>query len=531
MASSTAHQSQCKRLVLTTPKRGRLRCVRKSASIKDKKKHGEYSEVHRTCVECGKVIPSNNLRKKYCSFSCKTKYLNRKNNYRYRGKKKNCVVCGKAFYTTRNGNVCSPKCKAEARSKKIFRRRYSVVVAHIKLCKTKKEMSLRFPSDALFAIKHKITEYFLLKNSPNNVPHISDAEIISVAKRYKTKKDFRRKAPNMYNLARRRGLYESFSWLESAANFYSGNNFVYRYYFEEQNAVYVGRTINPKGRDWDHRSGTHVSSVCAFATKCGIEIPKMEILASGLSAIGSQEMEHQYVLQYRENGMVVLNKAKTGAGIGAMGAIGKKYTKEHFLQTAKRYQTAHAFNKEHPKLYIAAYVHGWLKDFSFPKRYKRSLSKAYCIAKAKEYPSPGTLKKGDSSVYSYLQKTGLLNDLQKEGFLIQGEGYKKRRKLTCDFCMSIARRYTTKVSFMRGDKSIYLKMLKHRWLNDCKWFVSQPKGGNRKKVKCLTLGGEFVCMYTSASEAERVLGIGSSQVSHVCRGEKKTAGGFRWEYA
>lgn len=49
---------------------------------------------------------------------------------------------------------------------------------------------------------------------------------------------------------------------------------------------------------------------------------------------------------------------------------------------------------------------------------------------------------------------------------------------------------------------------------------------NCKPVRCIDTG----VIYRSASEAARSLGVGWSHISQVCRGERSTACGFRWEY-
>lgn len=47
-----------------------------------------------------------------------------------------------------------------------------------------------------------------------------------------------------------------------------------------------------------------------------------------------------------------------------------------------------------------------------------------------------------------------------------------------------------------------------------------------RPVRCIDTGVE----YPSISEAERQTGVNSSCISAACRGLKKTAGGYHWEY-
>lgn len=50
----------------------------------------------------------------------------------------------------------------------------------------------------------------------------------------------------------------------------------------------------------------------------------------------------------------------------------------------------------------------------------------------------------------------------------------------------------------------------------------------KKKVIQLTLDGEYVSEYESMSEAERQTGINHRNISMVCSGKRKTAGGYKW---
>lgn len=53
-----------------------------------------------------------------------------------------------------------------------------------------------------------------------------------------------------------------------------------------------------------------------------------------------------------------------------------------------------------------------------------------------------------------------------------------------------------------------------------------PNTKRSKKVRCI----ETNIIYPSILEAERQTGISNSCISRVCRNERKTAGGYHWEY-
>ena len=57
------------------------------------------------------------------------------------------------------------------------------------------------------------------------------------------------------------------------------------------------------------------------------------------------------------------------------------------------------------------------------------------------------------------------------------------------------------------------------------------KGVNAKKILQFTKSGEFIREWPSVREAERELGIVQSSICSCCKGIRKYAGGYVWEYA
>lgn len=52
-----------------------------------------------------------------------------------------------------------------------------------------------------------------------------------------------------------------------------------------------------------------------------------------------------------------------------------------------------------------------------------------------------------------------------------------------------------------------------------------------KKIKQLTLSGEFIKQWDSITEASKALDIEISNISSVAKNKKNNAGGFKWQYA
>lgn len=52
----------------------------------------------------------------------------------------------------------------------------------------------------------------------------------------------------------------------------------------------------------------------------------------------------------------------------------------------------------------------------------------------------------------------------------------------------------------------------------------------KRQIKQLTLQGEIVAIYPNAAEAARQTGGNASAILKVCKGQRKTSGGFSWRY-
>ena len=87
---------------------------------------------------------------------------------------------------------------------------------------------------------------------------------------------------------------------------------VYIYLWEEFNTVYVGRTINPKGRHWAHKNRENELTY-KFSSEHHVEHPKMIIIENDLTVEEGVEREKYWINYYRENGFYnVLNKTCGG---------------------------------------------------------------------------------------------------------------------------------------------------------------------------------------------------------------------------
>lgn len=117
---------------------------------------------------------------------------------------------------------------------------------------------------------------------------------------------------------------------------------IYIYLWEEFNTVYVGRTVNPKGRHYQHKH-REKERTYKFSSEHHVEHPKMIIIENNLSIEEGVEREKYWINYYKnESNYDVLNKSK-GGQVGHE----KIYTDEELKEHQKEYREK---NKENRKI-------------------------------------------------------------------------------------------------------------------------------------------------------------------------------------
>lgn len=260
----------------------------------------EYVNMHTTiiiiCNNCGsefKILPSNFLYNKKANSGCT-----------------NCTRRKRNKYWTEE-----------------------TVTEEAKKYKTKKEFK-RFGGGAFTAAQKNgwLKKYFWLNTiKPRGYWNYDTCK--DAALKYKTKSEFQKGDRRGYNLAREKGWLKEYTWLKDARlEILKGKiDSVYAYFFEEYNAVYVGRTLMrlQKDRDWSHRHAIYIDgkfkkhyvksdAVYNFSTSNGCEIPEMKILEENLTIEEGQEREQYWIEHFKKQGKKVLNKAPAGS-IGTLG--------------------------------------------------------------------------------------------------------------------------------------------------------------------------------------------------------------------
>ena len=179
---------------------------------------------------------------------------------------------------------------------------------------------------------------------------------------------------------------------------------IYIYLWEELNTVYVGRTVNPKGRHYQHKT-RESERTYKFSSEHNIEHPKMIIIENDLSIDEGIEKEKYWIEYYKNNTTYnVLNKSCGGQIGGQLKPLtltdeekkerrktykknfyekhkeeiilkNKLYHEEHKEKERKRAKEYHIAHKEEKKLkYYENHEENKLKNrLAFKKHYQEHL--------------------------------------------------------------------------------------------------------------------------------------------------------------
>lgn len=200
---------------------------------------------------------------------------------------------------------------------------------------------------------------------------------------------------------------------------------VYKYVFENYHAVYVGLTIEPERRDRHHRDGSNGSSVYRFASSHGVSVPSMQLVASGLRVDEAQAIEDETIKLCREDGWQILNKARTGIGVGSIGCSAHRWTKPRVFEVASGFTRRKHFERTYPSAYDVARRNGWLDELiplppqipkppSKPKVLMLTYKPSYddLLAEAKKYHSRKEfMQKSWGGLYEKARKAGIVDML------------------------------------------------------------------------------------------------------------------------
>ena len=384
--------------------------------------------------------------------------------------------------------------------------------------------------------------------------------------------DFRTKSPGACNVAQRNGWLDDYVWLKKLPpkpNDYDKTaKYIYAYEFGEQNAVYVGLTNSMIKRDWQHRNNLN-SSVNRFAVNNKREIPTPKKLEENVPVHESGRREKYWVNYYKKQGWIILNKAKTGERESSIGIYYPiKWNKKAIREKAKECDyNLTLFAEQYPGAYeaIQSRYKGLLNEL-FPNRIihthhtiedallvvknrhyeNRSQLRFDCLwayrvlfdnnmldnifGKPKEYIKEEALKEANEyrsieqiriknhQLWNYLKKNNLFREAKPTDAMF-------RKVKTVEEAWELSKYYKNVADLSNHAKKAYYL------LREAGLLVKRYPNSFSKAVLQYSIDGRFIKEWPSATDAS--LGLGKkiiAGIGMVCKGKRKTAGGFIWKY-
>ena len=392
------------------------------------------------------------------------------------------------------------------------------------------------------------------------------------ARKYEYVFDYGTKSPGAYNKARSNGWLKDYTWLKKlppkSADYEKDKKYIYAYEFVGQKAVYIGLTNSMIKRDWQHRNGKD-SSVYRFAEENGCDIPTPKQLEKGIPIHDSGKREAFWVNYYRKNNWYILNKAKTGERESSVGATYPlKWNKKTIKEKAKEcnYILSRFMERYSGAYYGMLSRYRGLLDELFPNRTihtHHSLEEALLVVNNGNYKNRMHLHRDCYWAYRVLKKNGMLDDVFRKSkdykvdeALKEANNYRSieqiriknrplwnylkknnlfreakptdamfRRAKTVEEAWEVSQYYKNIADLSNHAKKAY------RLLREAGLLQKRYPNSVRKAVLQYGLDGEFIKEWPNATQASHGLGMNiNAAIGLVCKGKKKSAGGFLWKY-
>ena len=249
---------------------------------------------------------------------------------------------------------------------------------------------------------------------------------------------------------------------------------IYIYLWEEFNTIYIGRTINPKGRHYAHKH-RNTERTYQFSSEHHVEHPKMIIIENDLTIEEGIEREKYWINEYRNNTPYnVLNKVEGGS----IGNLNKgKWSKKAVFEEAKKYPTRAKLKYVNNTVYTVARKNGWLDEiFGTEKNIKPILkwTKKAVFEEAKKYMKKHHFEQGCASAYQTALKNKWISEMN---WFKDNDYFVKWSKETV---FKESKKYFHRKQFRVGSPGAYYAALKNEWLDEMTWLTPDVKWTKEK---------------------------------------------------
>lgn len=376
---------------------------------------------------------------------------------------KTCIICPKhgEFWQSpdshNNQKRGCPKCGVERCHK--GRKKWSKEKIHQEAAKYKTSNEFKFANGGAWAAAQKMgilkeLRQYYIKNESQYANYWNLERAKEAAKKCHTRTQLLHDYPRAYYLLSKHNLLGMFY-----PNLRDSNekvHAVYRYFFPQTNAVYIGRTLMNRiaKRDYEHKTNKNSSTVFKYALKEKLPIPNMEVMIDNITCTESLLKENEFIESAKKNGLHVLNIAKTGVKSGSIGALGAgKLTRDFCYSIAKTCATKHEFELKNHSAYLKANKKGWSKDYTWfkevhkPKSYWDNYDNCYA-----EFIKCGsdleTLRKQNSTCHKHSVKNGFTKNWHQKRIA-------PNKKWTEETLKEIVAKYPTSTELQKHEGGAY----------------------------------------------------------------------------
>ena len=276
------------------------------------------------------------------------------------------------------------------------------------------------------------------------------------ALKYKTRSEFNVKSSSAYSKS-----WES-DWLDEICSHmnYFGNRYIrciYSYEFDDK-SVYVGLTFNIEGRKLQHQKRGPVFN---HISKTSL-LPKFKKLTEYINTDSAKIKEDEFVNNYKENGWILLNVAKTGA----LGGGDPKWTKEICKKEALKYTNIKDYRKNSLS-YRASVRNKWLDEICIHMNRTKNNSgywtKKKCIEESLKCSSKKEFISKYPGGYAACRKNGWIKEISShmDNRVLKEKGYWTKER-----CQEESIKYKMRSIFQKSSISAYQTAINNNWLDE-----------------------------------------------------------------
>ena len=239
------------------------------------------------------------------------------------------------------------------------------------------------------------------------------------AQKYMSKKEFSKKCSGAYQFASRHGFLDDICKHMKLLGNYNRRK-IYAFEFAD-NTAYVGLSYNPEERKKQHLRNKESAVFIHLSMTQSPYVFKV-LSSNWLNKDDAAAEEKAVILQYKNSGWTLLNRAK-GGSLGCASEL--KYKKEQIIAVAQKYDKRWDFQKEEKGMYLFALKHGWLDEVCshMKKKVSPDYSEDGMATIVKDYPTMAMLHKGNEYAYRIIKK----NNWDEKFYPIKWNNTRKRR--------------------------------------------------------------------------------------------------------